>query len=440
MSATITLSERITTAKDYISRNFDPTNTGNYSYFYTGRTTPWSNENSPMVSSSAQNELFTTLFSRIFMKFIGLTNVSLATKRFNWTTNTVYTRADYNIDYTDARNWIGPENPFFVINSENNVYKCISNKYGGYSTVQPTGQSLGYIQLSDGYTWKFMLDVSTANQLQFFTDLWIPVPYTTDNKTYAQTQVEGAAVVGDIPYINVDNAGIGYSSPPSIVINGDGTGAQAVAIMNGASIQSIEMSHNGSGYTYADVYIFGNGKNASATAMIAPPGGHGSNAVNELGAFFVVVFSEIVSDEGGTIPTTGTYRNIGIVKNTKDNSGSVITTSEFNTISNLSVINSSGNYLPSEYIIGGTSQAKCMVYNDPGSVNKTINVYMVEGTFMDGETLYGQTTGIYSTFVLSGSTFSSINIRSGELLYKENIVFITRKDVQTEEFVFSIEF
>lgn len=440
MSAIITLSERITSAKKYIDRNFNPLIEGRYAYFYTGRTTPWNNEYSPDLSTSSEKELFNHRFRRIFLKQLTRDNVTLAIKRFNWAKNTKYSRADYNVDYTDYRFWINPESPFYVMNSEGNVYKCISNNYGGDSLEEPTGQSLGYINLGDGYIWKFMYDLTDTIKDTFLTKTWLPLPYEDSKKSFAHLLVQSAAIVGDIYYIHVDNPGTGFTAPPTIQIRGDGVGATAVAIMDGQRISRIELSDPGSGYTHAEVKIYGNGVGASATAMIAPPGGHGFNAVMELGAFYIEISKEIISSEDGFIPTTGTYRNIGVVLDTRDKLGEIITDERFNTLSTINIVNASGNFLPDEIIIGETSRAQGTVYYDPGGVDKTLTMYMIEGTFIDGEVLHGQKTGEVADYVELDSTYTNVDIWSGEILYKENIIFITRRDIQIEKFVFTIEF
>jgi hypothetical protein len=440
MSATITLNSRIENAKKYIKDNFDSTLEGNYSYFYTGRTLPWIDEYSPDVSISTEKEIYEAKFQRVFLKQITVDNTSLAIKRFNWKKNTIYTRADYNINFNDYRNWIHPESPFYVINSEGNVYKCISNGYGSDSTIEPFGQSTSYIFLGDGYIWKFMLDLTTTFSDKFLTDNWIPIPYKDADKSFAQLNIESNAIAGDIAYIHVNNGGDRYVNQPIIEIRGDGIGATATAIMNGETIQSIQVSNAGSGYTHAKIHIFGNGDGAVATAMISPSGGHGSNSVYELGAFYIEINSEIIGDEDGFAPITGTYRNIGIVKNILDKNKNIITDEKFNTLSTINISDCSGTYITNELIIGEDSYAQGILYFDPTGTDKNISMYMIEGDFIDGERLHGQETGEVGIYNESTSTITNVDILSGEVLYKENIIFITRREIQIEKFVFTIEF
>ena len=439
MSAIITLPERILSSKSFINSNFDYLIDDNYTYFYTGRTMPWDDESLPDVSTSDYKDTEKTKRTRIFMKKLDLSNVSLAIKKYTWATGTIFSRCDCDKEYTDVRSWISPESPFYCINSEGNVYKCISNNYDGPSTIEPTGKSLTYSYLGDGYIWKFMYDMTIDISSKFLSDTWIPAPYGS-YKSFTQISVETSAVNGDIPYIHVTNSGTGYTSTPTVTITGDGTGAVATAIMEGNIVKTISLSNKGTGYTYADVTIYGNGVDASAVAMISPSGGHGKDAVEELGAFYVAVEAEIISDEDTIAPITGTYRNIGLVKNTKTKLDAVITSSKVNTLSNIRVNSCSGTFLHNEKIIGQTSRASGIIYYDPTGVNKTIDVYMIAGIFTNGESIYGQTSGIFGTYSLSGSINNTIDIKSGTILYKENIKLITRREIQTEKFLFTIEF
>ena len=51
--------------------------------------------------------------------------------------------------------------------------------------------------------------------------------------------------------ISVQNAGFNYTATPTIIISGDGTGATAIPIMAGGSIQSILVTNSGNNYTTA---------------------------------------------------------------------------------------------------------------------------------------------------------------------------------------------
>jgi hypothetical protein len=66
--------------------------------------------------------------------------------------------------------------------------------------------------------------------------------------------------------ISITNPGTGFTSPPSITIDGDGTGANAVATIVNGQIRSIEILNRGIDYTRATITISG-GDGYGATAV-----------------------------------------------------------------------------------------------------------------------------------------------------------------------------
>lgn len=112
-----------------------------------------------------------------------------------------------------------------------------------------------------------------------------------------------------------------YEITPLIVIDGDGSGAVARALVNTASTNSIyqvEILNRGSGYSYATLTIGGNTGGVTNTAVLvpvyAPRGGHGANAALELGATAVGFGVSFANTESGNIPTTNDFRTIGILR------------------------------------------------------------------------------------------------------------------------------
>src|SRR5690606_26687094 len=111
--------------------------------------------------------------------------------------------SDAGVDYTAGS--------FYVMTDEYHVYKCISN--GGFvkSTVKPTGTSTSIIETADGYKWKYMFTLSTANALKYLTPDFIPVDTLSADDGSAQWDVQQAAVDGAIDYIKITAAGSGYT-------------------------------------------------------------------------------------------------------------------------------------------------------------------------------------------------------------------------------------
>ena len=58
---------------------------------------------------------------------------------------------------------------FYVVTSDYNVYKVISNNNGANSTVATTGTSTNILTTADGYKWKFMYSISASDVNKFVT-------------------------------------------------------------------------------------------------------------------------------------------------------------------------------------------------------------------------------------------------------------------------------
>ena len=131
-------------------------------------------------------------------------------------------------------------------------------------------------------------------------------------------------IIIDTPFNPIPDATTHYSIAPKVSITGDGTGAIAIATINAISstLQSVLVVNPGINYTYANVVVYGNtgisstyNTSANVVAIISPVGGHGSNTASELNASAVGVSVTFSNTENGTIPATGTYRRIGLVRN-----------------------------------------------------------------------------------------------------------------------------
>lgn len=86
----------------------------------------------------------------------------------------------------------------------------------------------------------------------------------------------------------------------------------------GNSITKVEVFNPGSGYRSANVVVLpdpvvGVTSNASLRAIISPPGGHGSDVVEELGAGYVGLSTKFVENES-PLSAENDYRTIGLIK------------------------------------------------------------------------------------------------------------------------------
>lgn len=134
-----------------------------------------------------------------------------------------------------------------------------------------------------------------------------------------QSTVELTSVAGAIHVIRVTNPGFGYTSAPSVVITGDGTGCTARAILSSTgSIDRIVVDNIGFNYTKATVTLVGpSASTAEARAIISPKGGHGKDAIGELYAKTLVFHGNLSKEKNKGFISTNDYRQVCILKNPK---------------------------------------------------------------------------------------------------------------------------
>jgi hypothetical protein len=158
-----------------------------------------------------------------------------------------------------------------------------------------------------GYTYANLEVIGVGQNAQLSVDL------SVGDLNTLQANVELLAVDGALSYIKIENNGSNYTSA-SIIIEGDGTGASATAILSSGVISNIIITNYGSGYTYANVYVVGNGINANLRAIISPKGGHGKNSLLELNARTLMFFTTISNEKNQGIFVNNDSRQLGIIK------------------------------------------------------------------------------------------------------------------------------
>ena len=172
-------------------------------YLFYSKIDPWSNENSPPSLEDTLVSDRDVWRGMIALKKVSNNNVTMAVPKHVWTSGTVY--AEFNDGDPDL-----PDKNFFVFTSNNEVYKCLFNADGAQSTVVPTGRSTSVITTSDGYRWKFLYDISSADFNRFGGINHIPVKTLLSNDASAQWAVQQAAANGAVEIIDVTNGGSGY--------------------------------------------------------------------------------------------------------------------------------------------------------------------------------------------------------------------------------------
>ena len=241
----------------------DVYNTNDYFYMFVSRATAWADETSPDTPVDNRTQMSDVRRQMLFAKRVQGSNVALLTKRINWVSGTVYDPYDDNYSSTNKSNSgassLADAN-FYVLTDNFNVYKCIDNNSNAQSTVKPTTTGTDIVTLSDGYKWKFMLTVGAADRTLFLTDNFIPIRKVSGSGQPAFD------VNGELDSLSITSGGSGYSSAPTVVISGDGTGAAATATVSGGAVNTLTITSVGSGYSFAYVEFTGGSPSTAATA------------------------------------------------------------------------------------------------------------------------------------------------------------------------------
>jgi hypothetical protein len=226
-------------------------------YTFLGQTLSWPNQDNdpdPRNDLKYENQVRNNIIS---LKQIAESDMCLNVPRINWKKDTVYDMYDdsYSKDNPAYSGAIDIKNAnFYVLNSEFNVYKCISNNGDAPSTVSPLGADINLINTSDGYIWKYMFNVPSGLRTKFLTEAFMPVMTALKDKFYTS---------GTIDKIKILNPGSGYTTVPDIVVVGDGTSstgiagtkAKLTAVMENGQVTNIIINDAGLGYSFANLEL-----------------------------------------------------------------------------------------------------------------------------------------------------------------------------------------
>lgn len=200
--AILTINQYIDTIKSFVN---NITSNNNSYYLYFGKTTPWTDANGnpddtliPTANSSVYSYEQSIFKDLVFGKLIEASDVAFMIPRYNWVSNTVYSAYEQNDPDLYNKN-------FYVINDNNEVYKCIENNYGAPSTIKPSlTATTGVFSTSDGYIWKYMYTIDSNSNLKFSSNSYIPV--------LTNSAVQNSAISGSIDYITITDGGNNYQA------------------------------------------------------------------------------------------------------------------------------------------------------------------------------------------------------------------------------------
>jgi hypothetical protein len=432
----------------------------------------------PLTPADSVQEEFFTFDDLLAAKKIASSDVSYVIPRRNWTTSTIYDyyRQDYGNRITGTTttqsSYSGATSlydaTFYVMSSAYNVYKCLDNNSNAASTTEPTGTSTSVLTTADGYKWKYMYTLSATQQSNFLSTDFMAV---STNAT-----VSAAAVDGAVRIVKIKSTGSGGTTGTftGIAIRGDGSSGTVSVTVSGGVITAVTVTNVGSGYTFAyirnaDIVTAGATglTGAELDVIIEPKGGHGFDAVKELGGFYVMLntnFEGTESSNTGDFTVTNDFRRICLIRDAfSGGTAASATTLRGTKAIRFAASPTPGSFQVDEEINQTTTGAVGKVvewdatnrilhyiqtrFNDEG-VDSNGNLTAFSGAnVVTGQTSSatgtpsstGSETADNITFT-SGYSASEIDADKGDIIYIENRAPITRASDQTENVKLIIEF
>ena len=472
-------------------------------YMLFGKTTPYTAVTSggtdllpPAPANDVSNEYYIWDQSTAGKK-IATSDVTHAIIRRDWGNNTIYDKYEDNVSAsnltTSGKNNLY-ESTFYFRTSDKRVYKVMDNNGGlAYSGSEPTSESNSLFS-QGGYILKYMYTITVAEQTKFLTLDFMPV--STDST------VSAAAVDGKIESLIV-TPGSGYTNGTYYTaVNGDGvnagtsSGAIVSFVVSGGVIQKFGLISSsdtvvydgGAGYrfgtvTLTDATVFTdaalttnvatnviNGGAAGAIqVVIGPKGGHGKNAITELGGHYVMMNSQFIGAERADLHIGNDFRNIFLVTDPLTFDGSTVASDATVRLTYAVKLTSvSGTFAPDEKITQATTGAVGTVveydatntilyyqqerYSDYGTNSTGVFVLFSGANVITGATSNAvgtpdasadsavTITGAFTITFTDGYANPELQPDSGNVIYTENISPNSRSSEQTDDFKIVVEF
>ena len=498
MSAIITEKFRQHNANQFFE-SFTET-AGNTYYLFLGKATPFTSgtttgsDSSPPTPQDGEQDETRSWDAMLAAKKIASTDITYAVPRRNWVNGTTYDMYEHDVSSSNTST-SGASNlfdsTFYFVTSAFSVYKILDNNGGtAYDGAEPTSTSNSPFELG-GYILKYMYNISTTDIGKYVTTDFIPV--ATD------TTVSAAAVDGAIESLRVTSGSSYTNGTYYAAVYGDGTsqgtasGAIVRITVSGNTISSFGLTAgtdttihaSGANYTYGYInlgvgYTFSDNGLTSASAIggsggtieviISPEGGHGKNAITELGGHYIMTATTISQAENDDFSTANDFRQVGIVVDpTTYGTSTVGSATTYRQTNVVKFTSYSGTFEADEVITQATTGAvgkvvewdsvlQLLYYQQEnfkgfGTNATTGGLVAFSGT----QTITGGTsgaTGVPSSTssetvtlansntltITSGYANPELQPDSGDIIYLENRKPIQRASDQTEDIKIIIEF
>ena len=460
---------------------------------FTASTTGGTDSSPPTPADSVKDEAF-AWDSMLGAKLITSSDIKYSIPRRNWSNGTVYDMYEHDISASNTST-SGASNlydsTFYFITSDYRVYKVLDNNGGtAFSGSEPTSESTSPFS-SGGYVLKYMYSITASEAAKYLTTDYAPISN--------DTTVAAAATDGKIESLAV-TAGSGYTDGTYYAaVFGDGSsqgtssGAVVRITVTSGSIASFGLTAGtdttihagGSGYTFGTVnlgndFIFsdstlsssstlGSGTGGAVDVIISPKGGHGNDAIAELGGHFVMNAVTLTQAEGDDITTQNDFRQVGLVVDpTTYGSTTVASATTARQTFVVKIDTNSGTFEADEQITQATTGAVGKVVEFDSSLsllyfqqerfsgfgtsttNSGLTAFSGANQITGGTSgATGTTAGTTETVTLannntltltSGYANPELQPDSGNIVYLENRKPIQRDSDQTEDIKLIIEF
>ena len=462
----------------------------------------YATEDAPPAPIDNQIEKAAVYDDLIAAKRITSTFARLVAPRYNWSLSTNPKFDMYRPNYSPTpagggaigvQTALGSSalsgSKYYVMNSNYEVFKCL---YNGQTPANATGINATYEPktsptagqgtyanglfsegTANGYIWKYMYTLSTADVIAFLSSDFLPMG------TYAGPAAVDGAV--HIAVITDGGANMPTSGTVYVGVDGDGTGAIVkITTSAGGAISSVEMQAAGTGYTYGNVRLV-NGNvysdtglsnavtiDANATGAVevimSPEGGHGADLAAEFFAKRVMTNIRLTYAEGsGDFPVDNDFRRIGIIQD-PFNYGTTTVASASTLRGTAAVkLTGSGDYTIDEEITqtvsGGTAKGRVVSWDSTNGILKYFqspDLHTHNGKVLAFDHASNNVTGATSSTArpidgnqdtaladisfTDGKANPEIAPNSGDIVYIENRRQITRAADQIEDIKLVIEF
>jgi hypothetical protein len=258
--------------KTEAARSFlrDVTNENDVFHIFFGKTEHWPDDNNPPTVVDTREADAEAHREMLAVKRIGANDVVFLIPKVLWETGTTYDRYSDDEDLSTLN--------FYVYNEDNYcIYKCLNRQdyVDGTapvpSTIKPADATgTEKFRTSDGYWWKMVYLIPETDREKFVdsnnTSSYLPIRFIPSNVQFD--------VMGHIKDVTINNSGSGYTTPPNVVITGDGTGAYATSTINTyGEVNGIQVIQEGHGYSFAFITLISDsGTDCVATANLEPDG------------------------------------------------------------------------------------------------------------------------------------------------------------------------